>query len=62
YKYVYHHNDRDQLFDLRRDPDELENLIDKPAQLELVDEMRSELVTWMRDTDDFIQPQWQEPR
>lgn len=62
YKYVYHHDDRDQLFDLRRDPDELENVIDQPAHLEVVDEMRSELVAWMRNTDDFIQPQWEEPR
>ncbi len=62
YKYVYHHEEqRDQLFDLERDPNELENLIDEPQHLELIDEMRSKLVGWMRDTDDVIQPEWAGP-
>jgi arylsulfatase A-like enzyme len=59
YKYVYHHEDDDELYDLRRDPDELNNLIAQPRSLELIDEMRSRLVGWMRDTDDFLQPQWE---
>lgn len=59
YKYVYHHEvDPDQLFDLERDPDELNNLIDMPRYLELVDELRSRLVGWMMDTHDVIQPSW----
>lgn len=59
YKYVYHHEaEPDQLFDLERDPDELTNLIAEPRYLELVDELRSELVGWMMDTDDIIQPSW----
>lgn len=62
YKYVYYHEDDDQLFDLRQDPDELDNVIEDSAHLELVDEMRSELVGWMMDTDDDIRPRWEEPR
>ena len=58
YKYVYHHDDYDELFDLEKDPDELTNIIGEPRRLELADEMRSRLVDWMWNTDDFLQPYW----
>ncbi len=57
-KYVYSHEDRDQLFDLERDPDELTNLVDDPAHAGLVHEMRTALSAWMCDTGDFLTPTW----
>ena len=41
YKYIYHHEDHDEMFDLQNDPDELQNIIGQPRRLELADEMRS---------------------
>lgn len=58
FKYVYHHESDDELFDLNNDPDELDNILDEPQRLELADEMRSRLVGWMWDTGDFLQPNW----
>ena len=58
YKYIYHHDDHDELFDLQNDPDELHNIIGERRSLELADEMRSRLVGWMWDTDDYLKPNW----
>ncbi len=54
YKYVYHHEDRDQLFDYVSDPGELENLVEDPAQAEVARKMRDVLSAWMQETGDFI--------
>jgi len=56
YKYVYDHQDFDQLFDLQTDPDELVNLIDDPTHAPALSEHRAALAAWMHRTDDFIQP------
>ncbi len=55
FKYVYHHEDqRDQLFDLHADPDELTNLVADPAHADRVATMRTALATWMAEPGDFI--------
>lgn len=54
YKYVYHHHDREQLFDLRRDPDELHNLADEPEHQQVKLAHRQALKQWMQDTGDFV--------
>ena len=56
YKYVYDHEDFDQLFDMREDPDELVNLIDDPAHAAALAELRTALADWMTRTDDIIEP------
>ena len=60
YKYIYHHEDRagDELFDLREDPEELHNLIDERSMDAVSERLRSRLVGWMRDTDDYLEPQF----
>jgi arylsulfatase A-like enzyme len=58
FKYVYSHEDQDQLFDLERDPDELTNLVDDAAHGAIVRELRTALHHWMRATEDFITPTW----
>ncbi len=56
HKYVHYHEqpDRDQLFDLVADPDELANLTESSIHLEVRERMRSALDEWMRSTGDFL--------
>jgi len=56
YKYVYDHEDFDQLFDLEEDPHELVNLADDPAHAAALAEMRTALAEWMTRTGDIIEP------
>jgi N-sulfoglucosamine sulfohydrolase len=42
----------EQLYDLILDPNEMRNLADDPAQAEILDQLRSQLTTWMEETDD----------
>ena len=60
HKYVYHHQDRDQLFDYVSDPGETSNLVDDPDYSDTVHEMREALCEWMRETGDFLTPTWAE--
>ena len=41
-----------ELYDLKSDPKELKNLINNPAYQAEVKELRQELLTWQRSTDD----------
>ncbi|MEM7479340.1 MAG: sulfatase/phosphatase domain-containing protein, partial [Planctomycetota bacterium] len=41
-----------ELFDLENDPDEVENLADRPEHQELLAEMKSELKTFQQKTKD----------
>jgi len=59
YKYSYYHEDPiDQLFDLDEDTDELSNLATDPDYADITREMQTVLARWMRETDDYITPQW----
>ena len=64
YKYVYfEHTGRQQLFDLSRDPQELDNLADKPASAKLVKQWRQKMIKhlsirgepWVHDGDLAVQ-------
>ena len=48
----YHYRAQWELYDLKSDPKELKNLIDNPAYQAEVKELRQELLTWQRSTDD----------
>lgn len=61
WKYTYCPADRDELFDLTRDPDELRNLADDPAHASVRAELRERLLRWMLDTGD-VSPLEQDPR
>ncbi|MXV64602.1 sulfatase-like hydrolase/transferase [Natronorubrum sp. JWXQ-INN-674] len=52
YKYVYNGPDVDEVYDLKRDPAELQNLIDHPEYADVRREMRERLIEWMERTDD----------
>jgi arylsulfatase A-like enzyme len=53
YKYIFYHGvwDRNELYDLQEDPDELHNLIKSPEHQELILSLREEMFTWLEDTD-----------
>jgi arylsulfatase A-like enzyme len=57
-KYIYHHGDTDQLFDLEADPFELENISNRPDYNERRETLRNQLANWMASTGDFIEPSW----
>ncbi|WP_254531781.1 sulfatase-like hydrolase/transferase [Natrinema gelatinilyticum] len=52
FKYVYNGPDIDELYDLKADSDELQNLIDHPEYAEVRRDMRNRLGKWMDVTDD----------
>ncbi len=58
HKYVHYHEEpeRDQLFDLAADPDELHNLASNAAHTGVRAHLQAALAEWMRDTGDFFQP------
>jgi arylsulfatase A-like enzyme len=51
-KYVYSPHGTDELYDLTRDPAEMDNRIDDPAARPLLTELRTRLMDWMKETDD----------
>ena len=58
YKYVYDHEDSDQLFDLQTDPDELVNLAADRTCAGVLAEHQAALAEWMHDTNDFVGPRF----
>lgn len=60
YKMAIHLLDRDELYDVRRDPYDMHNLIDDPAYAEVRDELHKRILRWMNETrDPFRGYQWQ---
>jgi len=53
YKYIRYHGvwDRNELYDIKNDPDEMYNLIDKPEHQELVEDLANQLYDWLENTD-----------
>ncbi len=59
YKLAINLTDKDELYDLEADPDELRNLIDDETLSEVRDQLHGEIVAWMdRTRDPFRGPQW----
>jgi arylsulfatase A-like enzyme len=42
----------EQLYDLTLDPNEMRNLAEEPAHLQVLEELRGRLRAWMEETDD----------
>jgi arylsulfatase A-like enzyme len=58
YKFIHYHGvwDTDELYDLKNDPDEIHNLIDKPEHEKLVEQLRTRMYDWLEQTDGMTIP------
>ncbi len=54
HKYVRRLYESDELYDLRRDPGELENRIDDPAYAAILSDLRERMLTWYQTTCDVV--------
>lgn len=54
YKYVFNGADKDQLFDLEKDPKEINNLIDNPEYAEKLLEIKNSFADYMEKHNDLI--------
>ena len=53
YKYIHYHGiwDRDELYDLQNDPDEMTNLINNPEHQDLIQKLKMRVFDWLEKTD-----------
>lgn len=58
YKYVFHSNDIDELYDHTHDPEEAVNLAADPAYAEVLRDMKYRLVAWLKKTNDHLYNEW----
>jgi hypothetical protein len=54
--YVYRSCEQDELYDLQRDPDELANIADEPANDAICRQLRDQILNWLVETSDVIPP------
>jgi len=54
YKYIWNHGDMDELYDLKEDPNELNNLINNEDHKETIDDMKNRLKKWRDKTGDIV--------
>ena len=54
YKYVRRLYESDELYDLRRDPSELHNLIDEPTYADVLAQLRDRMLEWYQTTCDVV--------
>ncbi len=57
YKYVRRLYETDELYDLKKDPSELYNVIDDPTYATVLADMRDRLLTWYQETCDVVPQQ-----
>ena len=58
YKYIFHSNDIDELYDHDSDPHELKNLAENPDYADILKDMKYRMVEWMRKTNDHLYNEW----
>jgi N-acetylglucosamine-6-sulfatase len=58
YKYIHYHGiwDIDELYDLREDPEEMNNLIDSPEHQKLIKQLNNLMFEWLEKTDGMLIP------
>lgn len=54
YKYVFNGADKDQLFDMDKDSDEMDNLAEKPEYAEVLLRLKNQFADWMEHNNDPI--------
>jgi arylsulfatase A-like enzyme len=58
YKYVFHANDIDELYDHESDPYELRNVAEDPDYGSILKDLRYKMVEWMARTKDHLYNEW----
>ena len=58
YKYIHCPEEHDELYDLRADPTELNNLANDPAMAGVRAEMKDRLLRWLTRTSNLVPNQW----
>jgi arylsulfatase A-like enzyme len=58
YKYVFHTNDIDELYDSKSDPAEMNNLAENPDYADVLADLRLRMVDWMAKTRDHLYNEW----
>lgn len=58
WKYVFHTNDIDELYDHENDPLEMQNLAEDPDYQNILKDLRIKMVEWMAKTDDHLYNEW----
>jgi len=61
YKYVHRLYELDELYDLMKDPSEVNNVINDPEYCEIRNQLRERLLTWYQETCDVV-PQMEDKR
>ena len=61
YKYVHRLYEQDELYDLKRDPGEVNNVVDDPEYCEIRNQLRERLLGWYQETCDVV-PQEEDRR
>ncbi len=54
FKYIRRHYERDELYDLRDDPQETRNLVDNPAYVDVLMQLKERLLAWYMETCDVV--------
>jgi len=58
YKYIFHVNDIDELYDHENDPHELTNVAEDPAYAADLQALKLRVVDWLARTDDHLYNEW----
>jgi arylsulfatase A-like enzyme len=63
YKYIHYHGiwDIDELYDLKNDPEEMNNLIDSPEHQDLIKELNKKMYDWLESTNGMLIPLKRDP-
>lgn len=58
YKFIHYYGvwDTDEFYDLKNDPEEMHNLIDKPEHAGLIEQLRTRMYDWLEQTDGMMIP------
>jgi arylsulfatase A-like enzyme len=54
FKYVRRHYEQDELYNMRNDPQEMNNLIDDPAFADVLEKLKERMLTWYVETCDVV--------
>ncbi len=58
WKYIFHTNDIDELYDHENDPHEMTNLSEDPNFKTILTDLRLKMVDWMAKTNDHLYNEW----